>query len=322
MAVDVSVVISTYNRCTLLANALQALLCQTEDEIEYEILVVDNNSSDQTRDLLQALIAKNQAGKLRYIFESQQGLSYARNTGIENARAPIVAFTDDDVSVASDWIAQIKAGFDADPSVDFLGGKVLPQWEADPPAWLTRAHWTPLALLDYGDQAFYVDMDHQLSLVGANLAFRRQAFELIGLFKTDFQRVKNGIGSLEDHEMLLRLWRAARRGIYLPQLVVTAAVQLERLQKDYHRRWHSGHGYFYAVLRAEEVERSRRARFLGVPAHLYRRALSNGAKWIVCKLRNRPEQAFEHEIRLHFFGGFVRKRWRDFFSFLFSPIAD
>jgi len=71
MAVDVSVVISTYNRCTLLANALQALLCQTEDEIEYEILVVDNNSSDQTRDLLQALIAKNQAGKLRYIFAKE-----------------------------------------------------------------------------------------------------------------------------------------------------------------------------------------------------------------------------------------------------------
>src|SRR6266850_1508708 len=194
MGVDVSVVISTYNRCTLLAKALQALLCQTVGAIRYEIVVVDNNSSDQTRDLLQTLMAKNPE-KLRYIFEPQQGLSYGRNTGIAGARAPIIAFTDDDVCVASDWIAQIKAGFDADPTVDFLGGKVLPQWEADPPAWLTRAHWAPLALVDYGDQPFYVDADRPLSLLSANLAVRRKLFELRGLFKTDFQRVKKGIGS-------------------------------------------------------------------------------------------------------------------------------
>ena len=104
MAVDVSVVISTYNRCTVLARALQALLCQQANEMSYEILVIDNNSSDQTRDLVQALITKDPE-KLRYIFEPQQGLSYARNTGIANARAPIIAFTDDDVCVASDWIA-------------------------------------------------------------------------------------------------------------------------------------------------------------------------------------------------------------------------
>jgi len=108
MAVDVSVVISTYNRCTVLARALQALLRQQANEMSYEILVIDNNSSDQTRDLVQGLITKYPE-KLRYIFEPQQGLSYARNTGIANARAPIIAFTDDDVCVASDWIAQIKA---------------------------------------------------------------------------------------------------------------------------------------------------------------------------------------------------------------------
>jgi glucosyl-dolichyl phosphate glucuronosyltransferase len=315
MAVDVSVVISSYNRCTLLARALQALLCQRANEISYEILVIDNNSSDQTRDLVQALITKHPE-KLRYIFESQQGLSYARNTGIANARAPIIAFTDDDVCVASDWIAQIKACFDSDPSTDAVGGKVLPRWESQPPAWLTRSHWAPLALLDYGDHSFYVDMDRQLCLIGANVAFRLKAFEVIGLFKADFQRVKDGIGSLEDHDMLLRLWRSGRKGSYLPQLVVTAEVPPERLQKDYHRRWHAGHGFFHAMLRTEEVERSKRGHFLGVPAHIYRQALSDGAKWIVSGLQKQPIEAFEHEIRLRFIIGFVRKRWRDFFGFL------
>jgi len=318
MAVDVSVVIPTYNRCNLLAKALEAMLCQTVGEIKYEILVIDNNSSDQTRDFVEALVAKN-PDKLRYILEPQQGVSYVRNTGIKNARAPIIAFADDDVCVASDWVAQIKAAFDADPNLDFLGGKVLPRWEADPPAWLTRAHWAPIALLDYGDLPFYVDVERPLSLLSANLAVRRKVFELRGLFKTDFQRVKNGIGSLEDHELLLRFWGAGHRGRYLPHLVATTAVEAERLHQDYHRRWHAGHGRFYAMLGTDEVERSRWGRFLGVPAHLYRQAATTGAQWIVCKLQSRPEQAFEHEIRLRFFGGFVRKRWRDFFAFLVHP---
>ena len=310
---DVSIVISTYNRCRLLEEALQALLSQTHAHLDFEVLVVDNNSSDQTRPLVQSLAAQNPE-RVKYFFEPKQGLSYGRNTGIANAKASIIAFTDDDVRVTRDWVYQIKTGFEANPDIDFLGGKVVPRWRTAPPSWLTAAHWAPLALLDYGDERFFVDSGKQLCLIGANFAFRRRAFEKVGLFKTDFQRVKNGIGSLEDHEMLLRLWRANRRGLYLPELVVTAEIEPERLEKQYHRRWHAGHGRFYAALHSDEIEQSKVGRLFGVPAHFYRRAFKDALGWTLASIRNRPDLAFAHEVRLYYFGGFLRRRWRDFFS--------
>lgn len=310
---DVSVVISTYNRCRLLDGALRALLAQSSPHLDYEILLVDNNSSDQTRAVVETLAAQNPQ-KLKYLFEASQGLSYGRNAGIAAAKAPIIAFTDDDVRVAQDWVWQIKSGFEASPGIDFLGGKVVPSWPAEPPAWLTRPNWSPLALLDYGDSRFYVDSEKQLCLIGANFAFRRSAFDKVGLFKTDFQRVKDGIGSLEDHEMLLRLWRAGSRGLYLPELVVTAEIEPDRMEKKYHRKWHASHGRFYAALHSEEVEQSRLGKILGVPAHFYRQALSDAGGWASAIIRRQPGDAFTHELGIRYFGGFAGRRWREFFS--------
>ncbi len=322
-APDVSVVICTYNRCNLLIQALESLQHQETADVSYEILVIDNNSTDETRAITQSFIEAG-PGRFRYIFEPKQGLSYARNAGIAAARAKIIAFTDDDVRVAGNWVSRIKAGFTAEPSVDFLGGKVLPHWDETPPAWLTRAHWTPLALLDYGDQPFHVDASRPISLIGANCAFRKTAFDRVGLFRADFQRVKNGVGSLEDHELLLRLWQAGRRGIYLPDVTVTADVQADRLLKTYHREWHTGHGRFHAILRSDLLERSRLGKILGVPAHLYRRAGSDAVRWMVNQLIGQRDRAFGYEVRMRFFAGFAGSRWREFFHFRNSqkPAAD
>src|SRR5258705_7046279 len=89
-AVDVSVVICTYNRCSLLVRALESLQHQEPADLSYEVLVVDNNSTDETRDITQRFIEKNPR-KFRYIFEPKQGLSYARNAGIAKARAQNIA---------------------------------------------------------------------------------------------------------------------------------------------------------------------------------------------------------------------------------------
>jgi glucosyl-dolichyl phosphate glucuronosyltransferase len=252
-ACDVSIVISTYNRCDTLEGALQSVLGQDAGLVTYEIIVVDNNSTDRTREVVDAVSARGH-GHLRYLFEGRQGLSHARNAGIAQARAPIIAFTDDDVRVASDWVVNIKRAFDAHPEVDYVGGRVLPRWPTAPPTWLTRDHWSPMALSDYGDAPMYVNAEAPVCLVGANLAFRRDVFARVGLFQPDFQRVKDGIGSTEDHELQLRLWHARRQGMYVPALVVTAEVEPRRMSKEYHRRWHTGHGHFYAGGRDRGVD--------------------------------------------------------------------
>ena len=157
---DVSVIISTYQRCELLAEALESVLSQ-DDSPPYEVIVVDNNSTDRTNDVVTA-VASRAEKQVHYLFEPRQGVSYARNTGIIKARAPIVAFFDDDVRVARNWVATIAKAFDRSPRIDCIGGPVFPLWESAPPRWLTRRHWAPLALQDYGDREFVIDRNNPL----------------------------------------------------------------------------------------------------------------------------------------------------------------
>jgi glycosyltransferase involved in cell wall biosynthesis len=139
---DVSVVISTYNGEAVLPGALESVLNQDAGDLTYEVIVVDNNSDDSTRAVVESFIARS-AGRLRYVFEPRQGVSYGRNAGIAVASAPIIAFFDDDIRVARDWVRTLKQTLDAHPEVQFVAGKVLPEWQAPPPAWLTEVHWSP-----------------------------------------------------------------------------------------------------------------------------------------------------------------------------------
>lgn len=299
-----TVVVPTYDRAALLARALDRLTHQTAAASTFDILVVDNNSSDSTRSVVERF-----APRVRYVFEPRQGLSHARNTGIEAARgSAIVAFTDDDVEVAPDWVEALTKAFAEHPDADGIGGRVLPRWTAAPPAWLTRDHWAPLGLQDHGGAARVFDAADPRCLIGANVAFRASVFERVGLFAPEVQRVGDGVGSTEDHEFLRRLYAAGARAVYVPDVVVTADVPPERMSVAYHRRWHRGHGRFQAVMRLPEIERSPRGRFLDVPAHLYRSALADLVSWLRLRLSGNAVDAFARETRLWFFSGFLTER--------------
>jgi glycosyltransferase involved in cell wall biosynthesis len=253
MRPEISVVLSTYNRGPLLESALRSVLAQQQPGAPaFELLVVDNNSTDETRAIVDRIAAED--SRVRYVFEARQGLSFARNAGIAQARGAFIAFTDDDVRADAGWLAAIARAFDEHPAADVVGGRVLPMWPSPPPAWLTRDHWAPLALVDHGERPIAITSAHSIGVVGANMAFRRSVFDAVGLFATDFQRVKDGIGSLEDHDFLLRVVRSGRQGVYDPRIVVHAEVQPNRLEAAYHRRWHTGHGHFHALLRSEQME--------------------------------------------------------------------
>lgn len=307
---DVSVVISTYNRAEVLPYALESLLQQEPPQPQYEIVVVDNNSTDSTRAVVESFIARGYQ-HLRYLFEPRQGLAYGRNAGILASTAPIIAFTDDDVTVAPDWVQTLKQALDAHPETDCVGGRVLPRWKRPVPSWLSREHWGPLALLDYGDTAFYVSASRRLCLIGANTAFRRAVFSRIGLLAPHVQSYKREVAT-EDHELLLRVWRSGGLGLYLPNLVVTSQIASERVTKAYHRRWHRRHGRFMAIMRDEGFEETRRGRVLGAPGWIFRAAVEGAVRCVGCLLRGDLDQAFLHETRLRFSLGFLATRWREF----------
>jgi len=311
---DISVVLSTYNRCSLLQPALESVLAQDSGQVRYEVVVVDNNSQDETRAVVESLIERGHSN-LRYLLESRQGVSYARNTGIENTRAPIIAFFDDDERVAPDWIASIKRAFDEHPEVDFIGGKVLPLWETEPPQWLTSEHWSPVALTDYGDAPFYSNSENPVCLISANLAMRHNVFDKVGLFDTTLQRVKDNIGSMEDHELLMRLWRIGGQGMYVPDMVVEAEVPTKRMSKAYHRKWHTGHGKYSALNRMQEHfdEQARllqkpleSTKFFATPTFVYRELIETGRIWLKAILQGNKSGAFFRENQVRHLISYIR----------------
>jgi glycosyltransferase involved in cell wall biosynthesis len=308
-----TVVIPTYNRAAALPRAVGSALHQTAPPESYEILVVDNNSTDDTAQVVEGL-AQQYPGRLRRILEKRQGVAYARQSGIDAARSDILAFFDDDVHVSPNWVETIQRRFNEQPELECIGGKVLPDWSAPPPRWLTACHWAPLALQDFGNESMRVSAQNPRGLISANLACRKQVFDRLGGFSPLYQRVRDGIGSLEDDEWIRRYWKSGGRALYVPELVAFTEVPEARLTPEYHRRWHRGHGRFYALMRADEMERTTLGSVLGVPAHMYRSALVDTAAWLSASLIGRREQALLHEMKLRFFQGFFSQRFGERFS--------
>lgn len=305
MPVDLSVVLSTYNRCGVLKNALEKFLLQQTRGMEYEILVVDNNSTDETKQIVLSFAEKD--SHFRYIFEKQQGLSYARNAGIAVARSSLIVFCDDDVEVAPDWIQKNYEASLRFPDADYIGGRVLPIWSGPVPKWVKRT-MAPFALSDLGDEAFVVSPAKPHCMVGASLSVRRRAFDKAGLFSVRTQRVKNSIGSTEDFDWQMKVWEYGGHGVYVPDIVCATEVPLDRLSKGYHRRWHFGHGKFNAIGSRPDWESPRR--LLGVPLFMYRQAIQAALQFAGNLLRGASADAFEREANLLFYFGFIKQRWK------------
>ena len=303
MKPDVSIVVSTYNRAKTLVSTMDSLLDQ-RDFPNYEVVVVDNNSMDETRELVCNYAHKSQ--RVRYVFEKKQGLSYGRNTGISAAESDLIAFTDDNVRANPDWVQQIQLASMERPDYGIFGGRVLPLWPHEPPSWLMKEHWAPLALCDYG-QAQTISSANRKTLIGANMIIRRSVFDQIGMFSPDYQRVGEGVGSTEDHELQNRYWKAGGLGWFDPSIVVKADVQPERLEKQYHRRWHFAHGRMLARMRDPMIEDSTHLIF-GIPRYMFRELISRSCNWVGAISAGKPDTAFLHETELRFYAGFIRER--------------
>lgn len=303
--VDITLLVCTYNRCDDLRELLEtALVQETGDAFSYEVLVVDNNSSDNTRGVMESFIARGHEN-LRYLFESKQGKSHALNTGLTDMRGRAYVITDDDFILPKDWVKGIIQGFRDHPDVSFVSGKVLPQWQSEPPAWLTQEHWSAIAMADYGEEQFITDQEHQICLLAC--AFRLADVQAVGGYHADLGPQKDRRGGTEDLELLLRLWKSGRRGLYLPHLSFHHKATADRLTKEYHRRWHRDHGRSYAVMREAQTEQSS-TRLFDVPAYMYRQFVVSALNWLKHSLTRKEELAMNEEAKLFFIWGFYKYR--------------
>ena len=242
-APQVSVIVCTYNRAESLRDTLRALQAQmVSDGLAFEVVVVDNNSRDHTPAVVEAC-AHGRGRPIRYIFEPVQGLSHARNRGIREARGELLAFTDDDVVPDADWVEalwQAAERFQADA----VGGRILPLWAKEPPAWLAGQQplLESLALLDGGPEPVMNGIHTAYRIYGANMAFRKAIFSEIGAFRTDLGVVGSKQMRGDETDFLVRAHHAGKRLLYAPQAVVHHKVPAERMRLGYFRRVRFGEG--------------------------------------------------------------------------------
>jgi len=242
---SVSTIVCTYNRASLLREALASLL--TQDYLApREIIVVDNNSVDETPEVVRSLTGTSNV-PLLYATERQQGLSYARNRGIELAQGDVLTFLDDDALAGPGWLRALAMAH-IRYQADVVGGPVLLAWRCARPMWWVAELDGFLSAMHYGDQAKQAVFP--LFPYGGNLSIRRELLVKAGGFCAELGRSGKALLEAEEMELLLRLERLGARTWYTPDAIVYHVVQADRASKPYLRRRCIGSGRSQARLDA------------------------------------------------------------------------
>jgi glycosyltransferase involved in cell wall biosynthesis len=314
---DATVLICTYNRAAYLADTLDSLAASrfdpTQRPLRWNVIVVDNNSSDGTRAVVESRIARYPVD-LVYLFEARQGKSNALNTGLAATAAEVVVFTDDDVCVDPRWLDAACRAILSDQSIDYAGGPVLPIWERPRPAWLEDRRsdlWGTLAILDYGDDAFVFE-DKQRVPLGANMAVRRSLIDRIGGFDPKLGRIGKSLLGQEQAEFFCRSRAIGARGLYVPAMSLHHHVPASRLTRTYFRRWWFWKGI--SKFRLEQrhpvtelgLDLSQVPKVVGVPRFMVGTAIRDGLGWLRAVLSFDAADRMRHEMMLCYFAGYVR----------------
>ncbi len=286
----ITVILCTYNRCGSLATALRSVGAQAFPRpVEWEVLVVDNNSSDRTREVAEQF-CREHPERFRYFFEARQGKSFALNTGIRQARGEILAFVDDDVTVAPGWLANLTASLH-DGQWAGAGGRIVLEWTCAPPRWLRTKGQNKLAgalaAYDQGNEPRRIADEVPL---GTNMAFRKGMFAKYGGFRTDLGPTTGSLIRGEDTELGRRLMAAGERLRYEPAAVVYHPVVESRVKKGYFQKWFFDNGR--AVIRERGIP-AEVPSYWGAPRFLFRQLAVATLRWM---LAVEPYGRFCHKL--------------------------
>jgi glycosyltransferase involved in cell wall biosynthesis len=235
-----SLVITTYNRAALLSKALESVAqSQIDDPSRVEVIVVDNNSSDHTRQMVDEIKRRGFPFRLRYVLEQRQGLSYARNRGTDESSARYVAFMDDDQLIDKDYLSRLPLAFQSTRAT-CVGGPIFYYNKNDLPRWLPPL-LEGVGQCDYGDQVKIL-RSNDGKLFGGNMAFERQGLVDVGKYDVSLGRCGGSLLAGEEHELQARLHATGKRIAYHPSLIQYHYLSPARLTKRYWRRYYFGHG--------------------------------------------------------------------------------
>lgn len=233
--IRLSLIIATYNRAPSLIGALESVVRQDADPAAWECIVVNNNSQDDTEARFAAFAARYPGLRLRMVRETRQGLSHARNRGIAESKGTYIAIIDDDERINPGFVAAYIRFFDTHPAVAAAGGRIVPEYPAGRPAWMSRYVERPIANpLDLGprERAFPAGCIPG----GGNMALRRMTVEKYGMFDPALGRVGGRLIGGEESDLFERLARAGEVYWYVPDAVMWHIIPPEKLTDEYFNR--------------------------------------------------------------------------------------
>lgn len=301
------VILPTYNRHQFLKLTLDSLLAaEIPEGLSVSITVVDNNSTDATRETVESYQSRF-GGRLRYLFEKKQGRSHALNSGISSTDGDLIGMIDDDEQIDRGWFQVVKQMF-ASGELDFIGGPYVPNWGGAKPTWLPPNHAGVIGLVDAG--ALHAYGTSNAELMGGNAVVTRAILNKVGPYSTDLGRKGNRPLADEDTDMYRRLLAAGGKGMYVPDLIIYHYIHPDRLTKKYFRAWHFWRGVSSGVMDRRQPQDT--PYMLGIPRFLFGRvgrgvlAMSGGS----LKPKRDDQKMFAYELRIWDLAGFFYgKHW-------------
>jgi glucosyl-dolichyl phosphate glucuronosyltransferase len=298
------VVIPTFNRSRSLKKTLKSLAtAKLPENFAVTITVVDNNSTDDTRKTVEEMRSLFSNIKLEYLFEEKQGRSYALNAGIKATNGELLSGIDDDEEIDENWFVEVEKIFrERWDEVDFVGGKLLPNWETAPPAWVEPLKEGVICWRDFGDEEWIYTRATPM-ITGGHGIFKRSVFEEIGLYDENVGAQGKGFISGEDEILYDQLLTYGKRGVYNPKLIIYHYVPAYRLDKNYYRRWLFGVG-MSRYLADTHYKPFDGAMLFGVPRWMYRNAARGIFDKITHIVRRRETESLAAENQPVIFAGY------------------
>ena len=211
---NINVIIPTYNRAKLLRKTLHSIgNSHMPKELEIIVTVVNNNSTDETESVFDELKTQYPKIKFEYLFEAKQGRSAAVNAGISHSKAELISMLDDDIRITPEWFEVIEKVFgNRSDELDFIGGRVLPDWEIDPPSWVEPLKRGVISLRDYGDEEWFYSKETPM-LSGGHAVFKASVFKEICLYPLELGTSGKSLISCEDDIFYDELIKEKKKGI-------------------------------------------------------------------------------------------------------------
>ena len=231
-----SVIICTYNREKYIGPLLESLAANDLPKSEYEIILVDNNCTDNTHTICEKFAKAHTDVQFRYVFEPEQGLSAARNKGIKEAKGDVIVYVDDDALVDTCYLREYAEWFAAHPETMACGGPIIPLYETSEPAWMTPyTRMLLTAWMDFGDKVRKYPKGRFPG--GGNAAYRKIVFEKVGFFNTELGRKGDSLMGAEEKDIFDKMHALCMQILYLPTPVLHHIIPQKKLEKDYFDRW-------------------------------------------------------------------------------------